>query len=384
MPLAIFSAALARLGPFGPNPQLAVAVSGGADSTALALLTHEWCAARGGAAKAFIVDHGLRAGSAPEAALTVRRLAARGIAAQIITLRNLPRGAGLQAAARAARYEALAAEASAQGFLHLLLGHHAADQAETVAMRAARGPGGAEGMSVWSARREILLLRPLLHLRPEGLRDYLRAQRMEWVEDPSNLSEKFERVRLRLAGVEAAPAGAAARAEREAAAARFLAAHAQFRPEGFVLLDAATAPPAVLGALIRTIGGAGYPPRQTALARLAAHLRPATLGGVKIMPAGRLGPGWLLTREPAACAPPIPAVLGAVWDGRFCLHAAPAPGQSLGALGADAQYYKKFNDLPSVVLRGLPVLRHVDGSRIFPAPAQFRPPAPATCLPFQA
>ncbi len=361
-----------------------MAVSGGADSTALALLAQHYCAARGGTLQAYIVDHGLREGSAAEAWLTARRLQARGIAARILTLMNLPRGAGVQDAARAARYAALAEAASADGFLHLLLGHHAADQAETVAMRAARGPGGAEGMAGWAARRDILLLRPLLGMRPELLRDYLRAQGMEWVEDPSNQSVKFERVRLRLGGVSAVPAGAAERAAREEEGAKFLAAHAQFRPEGFVLLDAGVVPVAVLGGLIRVVGGAKYPPRREGLARLGAALRPATLGGVRLLKAGRLGPGWLLVREPAACAPAITATQYALWDSRFRLEDLPAPGQSLGALGEDAKNHKYFNNLPNIVLRGLPALRGLDGGVTFPVPVRFTPPAPATTHNFVA
>jgi tRNA(Ile)-lysidine synthase len=363
---------------------LAVAASGGADSTALALLTRDFCAARGGETKAFIVDHGLRAGSAEEAALTARRLSERGLAAKIVTLRDLPRGAGLQEAARAARHEALAEAAASEGYLHLLLGHHAADQEETVAMRAARGPGGAEGIAAWSARTKILLLRPLLGLRPEVLRAYLRERGMEWVEDPSNQMAKFERVRRRLEGVSAVPAGAAERAAREAETAAFLAAKAQFRPEGFVLLDSGEAPPAALAALIRVVGGAVYPPRQEALARLGAKLHPATLGGVRLLPAGRLGPGWLLAREPAACAAPIAAVQAALWDKRFRLEGRPQPGQTMGALGLDAQKYKDFKNLPSIVLRGLPALRDAEGVLSFPAPACFRPAAPATTHPFVA
>ena len=382
MPVAAFAAALAQLGPYGTNPRLGVAVSGGADSSALALLAQNYCAARGGEVRAFIVDHGLRAGADAEAALTARRLGERGIWVQIITLTGLPRGAGLQEAARDARYAALAEAAGGAGILHLLLGHHAADQAETVAMRRLRGPGGAEGICSWSARSRILLLRPLLGLRPETLRDYLREQKMEWVEDPSNAVQKFERVRLRQAGVTAVPEGAETRVEREAEVAAFLAAHVQFYPEGFALLDAASAPPAALGALIRVIGGGTYPPRQAALARLGAKLRAATLGGVRVLPAGRLGPGWLLAREPAACAPPVPALAGAVWDGRFGLQAAPTPGKNLGALGADAKNYKNFNNLPSVVLRGMAALRGPDGAQTFPAPVRFAPPAPATSHPF--
>lgn len=383
MPVGGFTEALTRLGPFGAVPRVAVAVSGGADSMALALLAQEFAQARGGVVRAYIVDHGLREGSAGEAVLTARRLGERGIAARILTLSGLPRGAGLQEAAREARYEALAEAACAEGFLHLLLGHHAADQAETVAMRAARGPGGAEGMAAWSARHRILLLRPLLRVPPEALRAYLRAQGMGWVEDPSNRSPRFERVRIRQAGVQGPPADAAGRAARDAEVAGFLAAHAQIRPEGFVLLDAACAPPAALGAVIRVVGGARYAPRQEALARLGAALRPATLGGVRLCPAGRLGPGWLLAREPAACAPPMAAIQGALWDGRFCLNAPVEAGHSLGALGADAAKYRRFRNLPNSVLRGMAALRGAGGELCFPAPVRFCPAAPATSHPFR-
>jgi tRNA(Ile)-lysidine synthase len=96
--------------------------------------------------------------------------------------------------------------------------------------------------------------------------------------------------------------------------------------------------------------------RQTA--RLAARPEPATLGGVQILPAGRLGQGWLLAREPAAMAPAMPARPDAVWDGRFRLEGADlAEGLMLGALGSDAARLRDGQNLPSVVLHGLPALR---------------------------
>ncbi len=370
-----------RLGPFGAAPRLAVAVSGGADSTALALLAQEWAGRNRGSVLGLIVDHGLRAESGAEAGLTAARLGELGISCKIIVLSGLA-GAGMQERARAARYAALADAAMAAGRLHLLLGHHAADQAETVAMRARRGPGGAEGMAAWVARGQVLLLRPLLGVRPAALRAYLEARGVGWVEDPSNRNPRFERVRIRLEGVEVQPAGETTRLEREQEVALFLAGHATLRPEGFALLDAPAAPPAALGALLRVVGGNVYPPGQQAVAALAGRLRPATLGGVRILAAGRLGPGWLLAREPAALAPPIPARRGAVWDGRFSLEAAPPVAQSFGALGDDAGKYRKYNNLPSVVLRGMPALRGDDGRLGFPAPVSFSPPGPAAAHPF--
>lgn len=249
-------------------------------------------------------------------------------------------------------------------------------------MRLARGPHGAEGMAAWSARNKIVLLRPLLAIPPAELRAYLTAAGMAWVEDPSNQNPVFERVRIRQAGTTAQAADPAGRQAREHEAATFLARFASLRPEGFAVLDAPSAPPAALAALIRTLGGTHHPPRQAAIAALAPKLRPATLGGVRILPAGRLGQGWLLTREPEAVAPAIPARLGALWDQRFILAAMPEPEQIFGALGQDAQKFKKFNGLPAIVLRGMPCLRGPDGTITFPVVQYFAPPAPMTSHPF--
>ncbi|MBU6448165.1 MAG: tRNA lysidine(34) synthetase TilS [Rhodospirillales bacterium] len=371
-----------RLLPAGLAPRLAVAVSGGADSTALALLTQDYCRCWGGAMVALIADHGLREEAAGEARLTAGRLAARGIESHVLAL-NLRPGSAMQERARHARHDALAQMAAAKGFLHLALGHHQDDQKETVAMRARRGPGGAEGMAGWSARNEVVLIRPLLGIRSAVLRDYLREVGMEWVEDPSNQSMNFERVRIRQASEGMPPADAAGRVAQELEAADFLARRARLYPEGYAVLDATSAPPAALSVLIRTIGGQAYAPRREAVLRMAACLSAATLGGVRVAPAGRLGSGWLLAREPAACAPPVPAASHAFWDGRFVLME-PQGMASFGALGRDAAAFRGFGGLPSLVLRGLPALRDVSGNIIFPAPVIFRPPIPATARPFQA
>jgi tRNA(Ile)-lysidine synthase len=81
-------------------------------------------------------------------------------------------------------------------------------------------------------------------------------------------------------------------------------------------------------------------------------------------------------------APPVPAVGSAVWDHRFVLDAAPGGGATFGGLGADSVKFRYFNDLPSIVLRGMPCLREASGEVTFPAPVRFKPPAPATTHPF--
>jgi len=369
---------MARLGPFGPSPKFAVAVSGGADSMAAALLAREWAGWNGGSVIGLIVDHGLRSESAAEAIVVRDRLEARRIEAKIITL-NLLGGARLQETARAARHAALAQAARAAGALFLLFGHHAGDQAETVAMRAARGNFGLEGMAGWTAREDVLILRPLLAMQPEALRAFLRREKMQWVEDPSNADRKFERVRVRQDGGGMAPAGAESRRAAEQETADFLARHVTIRPEGFAVIRAGSVPPAALAALLRVIGGAEYAPRRDSVAALGEKMRPATLGGVSVRKTQRFGGGFLLAREPAACAPPIPAAENVFWDNRFRLQTG-QPGATIGALGADAAAFREASDLPSLVLQTMPCLRL--GSKISMAPVRFSPPAPASSHPF--
>jgi tRNA(Ile)-lysidine synthase len=365
---------MAALGPFEPSPRIAVAVSGGADSLALALLARDWARGCGGTVLALVVDHGLRPESAAEAQLAVARLAGSGIAARLLTLGGLRRGNALAERARAARYAALGAACAESGILHLLLAHHAADQAETVVMRdlAGSGPDGLAGMAALVETPALRLLRPLLGVPPISLRDLLRDAGLAWTDDPSNADRAALRGRLRALRRDGAGAGpatraladgaasyAASRAATDAQTAEILAARVRIYAQGFAVLSPGALPPAALAALLRTIGGAAFPPAPDAVASLAAAPRPATLAGVQLLPAGRLGPGLLLVREAAAMAPPVPARPGAVWDGRFRLSARAEPPEAaeIGALGPDAARLRAYSPLPAAVLVALPALR---------------------------
>lgn len=407
-----FAALMAPLGPFEPAPGLAVAVSGGADSLALALLARDWARCRGGEACALVVDHGLRPASAAEAAATLDRLAGLGMAAELIALVGLAPGPALAERARVGRHAALAAAAARRGMIHLLLGHHAADQAETVAMRrlSGSGPAGLAGISALVETAAVRLLRPLLTIPPGRLRATLRAAGLDWVEDPSNADPAALRARLRrLAGdadgagvltraaVEAASARGRTRAAAEGAAARELAEKVRLHPWGYAVLAPGKISAPALAALLRTLAGTGRAPPPRQVAALAAALRPATLGGVRLAPAGRLGPGWLLTREPAAMAPAVPAQPGALWDGRFRLTAAAdlPPGLVLGALGRAAlRKLPAARGVPASVLATLPALwrgaelvavpqlDHPDPSWRHRAGVDFFPPIPLAGAPF--
>jgi tRNA(Ile)-lysidine synthase len=389
-----FAARMATLGPFEPGPLLAAAVSGGADSMALALLADTWARARDGSLLALVVDHGLREDSDAEAALTIQRLAARGIAARMLRLDGLNHGPALAERARAARYAALRAACTGHGILHLLLGHHAADQAETVLMRrdSNSGPAGLAAMPALAEQSGLRLLRPLLGVPPVRLRATLGEAGLAWVEDPSNHDQRALRARLR-AGLNdpdgTGPAVAAlcvgaraageARATHEAAIAGTLAGRAAIHPEGFALLSPGPVEPAALAALIQTIGGAAFPPPSASVAALAAAPQPATLGGVRVLWAGRLGDALLLVREAASMGPPVEARPGALWDGRFRLQAQASPpdGTTIGALGADAAGLRRWSPLPSAVLQTLPALRCANSLVAVP---HLLYPDPATCI----
>jgi tRNA(Ile)-lysidine synthase len=319
---------------------------------ALALLAKAW-----GDPVGFIVDHGLRAESAAEAEWARDVLTARGIPATILRLRNLRPGA---ASARAARYAALSAACREAGLVDLLLGHHAGDQAETVLMRQRRGsgPDGLAGMAALAETDDIRLVRPLLDVDPRRLRAVVAASGLVPVEDPTNTDLRTTRARLRqeigtdrgnLLAV-AAEAGRA-RVQSEASIARELAERVQFYPEGFALLSPGAIGERTLGALLRSLSGRRFPVGH--LGALAACPREATVAGVQIQWAGRLGPGWLLVREAAAMQPAVAATPGTVWDGRWRVVAGSSLGM-IGALGDAAGAVRGLSRLPFSVLRTLP------------------------------
>ncbi|MGH7088971.1 MAG: ATP-binding protein, partial [Stellaceae bacterium] len=115
-----FAALMARFAPFERRPHLAIAVSGGADSLALALLARRWAADAGGSITALTVDHRLRPESGAEAAGVAARLARGGIAHRILVREGMPPAANIEAAARAWRYRLLESWCGANGVLHLL------------------------------------------------------------------------------------------------------------------------------------------------------------------------------------------------------------------------------------------------------------------------
>jgi tRNA(Ile)-lysidine synthase len=188
---------LALLAPGFPHTPLCVAFSGGVDSTAL-LAALAKARQPATALRALHVDHGLHPAS--------RRWSAhcRAVAAGFkVPLEVLPaevsrtRGASLEAAARTARYERLAARL-ADGEV-LVTAHHLDDQLETVLLQLLRGAGvaGLAAMPAVAAFGRGWLVRPLLPCSRAELEAWARAERLTWVEDETNLDEHLDRNYLR-------------------------------------------------------------------------------------------------------------------------------------------------------------------------------------------
>lgn len=181
---------------------IALAVSGGADSTALLLLVKRWIEQQAGRTPeitVLTVDHGLRAEAADEARWVGALSAQKGFRHETLVWSGEKPKTGLQAAARKARYRLMIAYCRAHGIPALVTAHHADDQAETFLMRLQRGSGvdGLAAMPPRSRLNGIDLIRPLLSVKRDQLRAFLRAEGQSWREDPSNRDEKFERIRLR-------------------------------------------------------------------------------------------------------------------------------------------------------------------------------------------
>ena len=401
-----FAAALDRIGGFEARPFVAVAVSGGPDSMALALLAHAWASRRGGQAWALTVDHGLRPESAEEVRTVAGWLAARGIPHQgLVWAGDKPR-TGIQEAAREARYRLLAGWCRERGCLHLMTAHHREDQAETYLIRR-RARSGVDGLAGMSTVRELdgcRLVRPLLGVTRARLAALLALQGQPFLRDPSNENPAYERSRLRLepdlldsSGVDAAVTQSREhgrlRVEREHVLHGWLALHAMLHPAGFGMLDAivlgASDPELAERALARiaaSVGGASYRLRRIRVAGLRAGLstapeRARTLGGCRFVP-------WreriLVLRELAAAEPPIRLEPrgSLLWDGRFRLSSAPTGDRAftvgyLGQLGAAALPRTEANtasDPPRLVHPVLPAFWDSEGVAAVPALGWLRAP----------
>jgi tRNA(Ile)-lysidine synthase len=175
--------------------KIAIAVSGGSDSMALCLLARNWCETNQVELLALTVDHGLRAEAAGEAVLVRQWCTRIGIEHKTLTGKGTKPLSAIQEYARDLRYSLLLDECRERGIKALLVGHQLEDQLETFLMRASKGSGltGLCAMQTVSLRNDILILRPLLSIQRQKLREFLRLSDQSWIEDPSNENPAYTR-----------------------------------------------------------------------------------------------------------------------------------------------------------------------------------------------
>lgn len=392
-----FAGLMEPLGPFETQPELAVAVSGGPDSMALTLLVNDWATARGGRVIALTVDHGLRPEAADEAALVAEWLTQRGIRTRILSWWGPKPLTGIQAAAREARRHLLLAACRSARILHLLLAHHAEDQAETAAMRHGRGSGmdGVAGMAAVLELMDLRLLRPLLGIPKARLKATLIAAGQPWIEDSSNHDPRFSRAGLRLGATfdarawwRRARAAGEARRARDEALAIFFAMSATPHPLGWLSVDRAgwlrlpeSLRRAALARALTAVRGGRYPPAAATVRHLVARLSGqadswrASAGGclLEAQPTR-----WMVAREPGRISDRVVVKPGGsvIWDDRFKVALKRASGgleiSALGRMGC-ASLPKPIRDrlrqaaVPLAAVAALPALR--DGERRLACPS---------------
>jgi tRNA(Ile)-lysidine synthase len=168
------------------SARIAVGLSGGVDSV---VLLHKLRDVPG--VSAIHVHHGLSPNADAWAAFCRRLCKRLGVPLTVRKVKVVKRGEGLEAAARAARYEIFRKIPVDV----LALAHHLDDQAETVLMNLLRGTGlrGARGMLPRSQFNEKTLLRPLLDTSRREIEAYARRHGLEWIEDESNADESLTR-----------------------------------------------------------------------------------------------------------------------------------------------------------------------------------------------
>jgi tRNA(Ile)-lysidine synthase len=187
-------------GAIGPRALVFAAVSGGADSLALAAAL-AWVGRKLSlVVGAVTVDHGLQAGSAERAQLVVKQCADLGLAPVFsVSTSVVDGGEGPEAAARRARYDAMTAVVLREKASAILTGHTLDDQAETVLLGLGRGSGprSLAGMSPSAELCGGLLLRPFLGLRRTTTVAACAALELEPWDDPHNADRSYARARVR-------------------------------------------------------------------------------------------------------------------------------------------------------------------------------------------
>jgi tRNA(Ile)-lysidine synthase len=363
---------------------IALAVSGGSDSMALLRLAEQWSQHRI-EISVLTVDHGLRPEAAAEAVKVAEWCKLLGLEHHTLCWEGTKPKTGLQAKARAARYDLLGNWCKTNGVTYLLTGHTMDDQAETVLMRQQRTDTAESLAGIWETAvwNGVKVFRPLLGQSRADLRAYLVSLGQPWLDDPSNSDRRFERVRVRetlaeegrrveLADI-AVQAGHEARALAQATE-QWIDAQLTSYPEGFGAVPRAgfyELDPSLQRRVLQQlllIYGAGCPAEPGELDYLAKWIMGQgisrrTLGGA--MFACRQS-SVLIGREWGRISPDpvvVPDSGEILWDGRFLIQAPPqAQVVPVGRLRGVA----RREEIPGFVQQSLPAVLTGDGGVFIP------------------
>ena len=184
---------------FKINTNFIVAVSGGADSLALAFLTKVYALKKNLTPRYFIVDHKLRKESTYEAHKVKRILKSLKINSHILTWKGKKPVSNIQSSARSKRYELLFSKCKKLKISNLVLGHHMDDLIENFFLRMARGSGlkGLVSLGTNTQIKNINLIRPLIKFDKKDLIFLTKFIFNFHVDDPSNHDVKFNRIKVR-------------------------------------------------------------------------------------------------------------------------------------------------------------------------------------------
>ena len=176
-----------------------VAVSGGADSLALAFLTKLFALKNNLNPKYYIVDHKLRKESTLEALKVKKTLNSFNISSKILTVKGKKPQNRIQSFAREKRYDLLFSECKKFKINNLILGHHMDDILENFFLRMARGSGlkGLVSLGEKTQIQNINLIRPLIKFDKKDLLFLSKFIFNFYVDDPSNYDPKFNRIKIR-------------------------------------------------------------------------------------------------------------------------------------------------------------------------------------------
>ena len=190
----IFASAIEKV----PSGNIGVAVSGGGDSLALLYLSAEWALKNGRRLSSATVDHGLRTDSKFECEY-VKKISSE-LSIEHTTLEWVEKPSGnMQSLARDARHRLLSKWAIDKSLSVVLFGHTLDDNAETLIIRLSRGSGvdGLTGIPIIKNINNLRIFRPLLNISRDQLRSYLIEKGIKWIDEPSNLDDRFQRIKVR-------------------------------------------------------------------------------------------------------------------------------------------------------------------------------------------